>query len=194
MNSSDTPAEEIYEHHNDTDCDWPDEEEFNLFTNLTTIVGGYVSITVSVLGIIANILAICVFSKKSFKSNFNNLLISLAVCDLLFLVISISESVRRTFQDREASNSTVGGQLTQIHHQMFPYFLYPLHNILLSISIFITVSISIERYLAIFHPLVYKLRREASCCVLTVHILPPILLAVSINIPKFFGKSGRGGG
>ena len=119
---------------------------------------GYCNIILSVFGIIANILAICVFSKKSFKSNFNNLLISLAVCDLLFLVVSISESVRRTFQDREASNSTVGGQLTQIHHQMFPYFLYPLHNILLSISIFMTVSISIERYLAIFHPLVYKLR------------------------------------
>ena len=109
-------------------------------------------------GIIANILAICVFSKKSFKSNFNNLLISLAVCDLLFLVISISESVRRTFQDQEASNSTLGGQLTQIHHLLLPQFLYPLHNILLSISIFMTVSISIERYLAIFHPLVYKLR------------------------------------
>jgi len=168
---------------NDTVCGFPGEEQYLTWTKFNLILEGYCNITLSVFGIIANILAICVFSKKSFKSNFNNLLISLAVCDLLFLVISISESVRRTFQDQEASNSTLGGQLTQIHHLLLPHFLYPLHNILLSISIFMTVSISIERYLAIFHPLVY--RNRSYSWNLVCHILPVLIVSCLINIPKF---------
>ena len=117
------------------------------------------NIILAMFGILANILAICVFSKKTFKSNFNNLLISLAICDLLFLVICITESVRRTFQDHKGNSTTLGGLVTQVHHHLLPHFLYPLHNILLSTSIFMTVSISIERYLAIFHPLVYRNRK-----------------------------------
>ena len=132
--------------------------EYALLDNIDVIVGGYVTIGLSTLGVCANILAILVFCKKSFKSNFNNLLIALAVFDLLFLVVCITESVRRTFEDQLANSSSLSGLATQVHHHLFPYFLYPLHNILLTCSIFMTISISIERYLAIFHPLVYRNR------------------------------------
>ena len=134
------------------------QESFDLYSQIDKIVGGYVTIVLATLGVCANILAICVFSNKTFKSNFNNLLIALAVFDLLFLVVCITESIRRSFEDRKAHSSSFSGLATQIHHHLFPYFLYPLHNILLTCSIFMTISISIERYLAIFHPLVYRNR------------------------------------
>ena len=137
----------------------PTQEEYNLYGTLSLVIAGYGNIILAVFGIIANIFAICIFSKKSFKSNFNNLLIALAVCDLLFLILSIAESTRQTFQDHRANSSSVIGLVTSIHHILFPYFLYPVHNILLSASILMTVSISIERYLAIFHPLVYRNRQ-----------------------------------
>ena len=137
----------------------PTEEDFELYETLSLVIDGYGNIVLAVFGIIANILAICIFSKKSFKSNFNNLLIALAVCDLLFLILSIAESTRSTFQEHRSNSSSVAGQVTFLHHLMFPYLLYPLHNILLSASIFMTVSISIERYLAIFHPLIYRNRQ-----------------------------------
>ena len=148
------------------DSDWagcwspPTEEDFRLYDHLSQVIDAYGNIVLAVFGIILNILAICIFSKKSFKSNFNNLLIALAVCDLLFLVLSIGESTRKNFQEPRSNVSTLPGQVTWVHHHLFPYFLYPLHNILLSISIFMTVSISIERYLAIFHPLVYRNRQD----------------------------------
>eukprot|EP00092_Neocalanus_flemingeri_P009194 GFUD01009895.1.p1 GENE.GFUD01009895.1~~GFUD01009895.1.p1 ORF type:complete len:351 (+),score=72.97 GFUD01009895.1:191-1243(+) len=148
------------------------------------LVGGYGTIALATLGVCANILAISVFTKKSFKSNFNNLLIALAVFDLLFLVVCITESVRRTFEDADANSSSFSGFATQVHHHLFPYFLYPLHNILLTCSIFMTISISIERYLAIFHPLVY--RNRSYSWNLSCHILPVLALSVIINIPKFF--------
>ena len=138
----------------------PTEEDYELYGTLSLVISGYGNIVLAVFGIIANILAICIFSKKSFKSNFNNLLIALAVCDLLFLFLSIAESTRSTFQEHRSNSSSVAGQVTFLHHLLFPHLLYPLHNILLSASIFMTVSISIERYLAIFHPLVYRNRQE----------------------------------
>ena len=140
------------------DCPWGTEAEYQLLGNIDLLVGGYGTIALATLGVCANILAISVFCKKSLKSNFNNLLIALAVFDLLFLVVCITESIRRTFEDTTANSSSFSGLATQVHHHLFPYFLYPLHNILLTSSIFMTISISIERYLAIFHPLVYRNR------------------------------------
>eukprot|EP00092_Neocalanus_flemingeri_P036969 GFUD01040248.1.p1 GENE.GFUD01040248.1~~GFUD01040248.1.p1 ORF type:complete len:384 (+),score=91.46 GFUD01040248.1:150-1301(+) len=165
-------------------CSEGTEDDYVLLGNIDMLVGGYGTIGLATLGVCANILAISVFCKKSFKSNFNNLLIALAVFDLLFLVVCITESVRRTFEDADANSSSFSGFATQVHHHLFPYFLYPLHNILLTCSIFMTISISIERYLAIFHPLVY--RNRSYSWNLSCHILPVLALSVIINIPKFF--------
>jgi len=165
-------------------CSEATDDEYALLGNIDVLVGGYGTIGLATLGVCANILAILVFCKKSFKSNFNNLLIALAVFDLLFLVVCITESVRRTFEDQLANSSSLSGLATQVHHHLFPYFLYPLHNILLTCSIFMTISISIERYLAIFHPLVY--RNRSYSWNLSCHILPVLLLSVIINAPKFF--------
>jgi len=165
------------------ECSEWSELDYELLMNIDLLLGGYGTIVLASLGVCANMLAIAVFCKKSFKSNFNNLLIALAVFDLLFLVVCITESVRRSFQNSIANASSMSGYATQIHHQLFPYFLYPLHNILLTCSIFMTISISIERYLAIFHPLVY--RNRSYSWNLMCHILPVISLAVIINIPKF---------
>eukprot|EP00493_Phyllostaurus_siculus_P003165 UN03179 len=72
----------------------PTEEDFELYGTMSLVIAGYGNIVLAVFGIIANILAICIFSKKSFKSNFNNLLTALAVCDLLFLILSIADEQR----------------------------------------------------------------------------------------------------
>merc|ERR1712123_192300 len=172
------------EMHGEPDCPWGTDAEYQLLGNIDLLVGGYGTIALATLGVCANILAISVFFKKSFKSNFNNLLVALAVFDLLFLVVCITESIRRTFEDPTANSSSFSGLATQVHHHLFPYFLYPLHNILLTSSIFMTISISVERYLAIFHPLVY--RNRSYSWNLSCHILPVLGLSVIINAPKFF--------
>ena len=132
------------------------EEDYSIVGAFSEVVGGYISMTVSAFGILANILAILIFARRGFKSNFTSLLIVLAICDLLFLVLCVIENARRNFMPQAGAE----GSVTRLHHHLFPHLLYPLHNILLSASIFMTVSISIERYLAIFHPLVYRNRQE----------------------------------
>jgi len=52
-----------------------------------------------------------------------------------------------------------------------------------------TVSISVERYIAIFFPMVYKARSQGTQCrSLTCHIVPVLLLAALINLPTFFAS------
>jgi len=164
-------------------CDQIDDEDYTIVDNISNTLAGYVTISVSAFGIIANILAIIIFTKKAFRSNFNNLLICLAVCDALVLMFSIIESLRRTVQPHLGDPSTVSGRLTQIHHLLLPHFLFPFHNILISTSIFLTISISIERYLSLFHPQVYKRRGGVGifCC----HTIPVLVFSICLNIPLF---------
>ena len=140
------------------ECRDPDESSYALLGTMEYVVGGYVTILLAVVGVVANIMAVMVLGNKGVRNNFNYLLISLAVFDLLFLLLSIVESVRRSFEDRVANGTEVGGLVTQYHHHLFPYFLHPLHNILFTCSIFMTISISIERYLVIFHHSYHKKR------------------------------------
>ena len=155
-------------------------------------------------GTVANIGAILIFCQKSFKSNFNNLLIALAVLDLMFLLLSLVEANMAIFHEHLGdSNHLLVILIFESYNHLLPYFLYPFRNIFFSASIFMTVSISIERYLAIYFPLVYRNRsvlRYILYYLITVycisnlrsstwnvifHILPVLTLAVVINIPKF---------
>lgn len=42
---------------------------------------------------------------------------------------------------------------TNLHTQLFPYFLYPAQSISMSASIFMTVGIALERYIAVHYPI-----------------------------------------
>ncbi len=68
------------------------------------------------------------------RNSFNLLLIALSIFDILYLTIALMEACRKEF-----------GLATRAHIMIFPYLLYPLHTMALTGSIFLTVTISIER-------------------------------------------------
>jgi len=164
-----------------SDCPEYQDEDYELLDRMEQYLGVYFSTFLAAFGIIANIAAILIFSKKSFKSNFNNLLVALAVADLLFLVLSVIDSVAKCLHPLRAH--WLAGWIIELHVHLYPYFLWPLHNILYSAGIFMTISISIERYLAIYSPLIY--RNRSSSWNLIFHILPVMAVSLVINIPKF---------
>jgi len=65
------------------------------------------------------------------------------------------------------------------------------HRSALIPSVYMTVSISVERYVAIFFPLVYKARSQGRSCggsSLSWHIIPVLLVSILVNIPTFFSS------
>ncbi len=76
------------------------------------------------------------------RNSFNLLLIALICFDSWFLFGLILESFRRTFQ-----------VTSEVHTFLFPYLLYPVQLIAMSASIFMTVGIALERYIAVHYPI-----------------------------------------
>ena len=72
-------------------------------------------------------------------SNFNRLLICLAVFDNLFIISCFLEAIRRF----------VGN--TDVHQLAFIYFFYQLQSIALTCSINITVVLAVERYVKLLY-------------------------------------------
>ena len=47
-------------------------------------------------------------------------------------VIMITESIRNNFESRFGDSSSLGGKITQVHHFLWPHFIFPVMNILLT--------------------------------------------------------------
>ena len=75
-----------------------------------------------------------------------------------------------------------------LYGKAFPYFIYPMTNIVLTISIFIVVAIAYERYVAVCNPYDYRATVSTQSTKKRVMKLlgPVIILSFAINIPKFF--------
>ena len=106
------------------------------------LLGGAIQVTIAVVGILMNVVFCYVLSRKEMRSIFNLLLIALAIFDNLFLLSQILDSFRDHFK-----------MATQIQIVLFPKVLYPFKMILLCSSIFMVVTISIERYIAVTRPI-----------------------------------------
>jgi hypothetical protein len=83
--------------------------------------------------------------REDMRNSFNFLLIALICMDSCYLVASILESFRRGF------NLT-----TTVHILLFPYLFYPFISIAVTGSIFMTVAIAFERYIAVHYPIDYS--------------------------------------
>lgn len=99
---------------------------------------GVVQTSIAISGILFNVFSSLILAAKDMRNSFNLLLIALACYDSCYLFGSILESFRKCF-----------GLVTDIHTLMFPYFLYPGQMIMMTASVFMTVAIAMERYVAV---------------------------------------------
>ncbi len=79
------------------------------------------------------------------------MLIALALFDSGYLFGSVLESFRVSFN-----------LATWLHLTLFPQFLYPGQAIMMSGSIFMTVAIAMERYVAVHYPVDYNQVRNVN--------------------------------
>lgn len=162
----------------DLDCPVYTESDEMLLENFSFWVEGVLQTTFAILGIIGNIVASLIITRKEMRNSFNLLLVSLACFDSTYLFGSILESFRKNFH-----------MTSQAHIVLFPYLLYPLNQMAISGSIFMTVAIAWERYIAVHYPLDYNQAMNDSHAIrrrLVKYVGPVFVLAFAFNIVKFF--------
>merc|ERR1712223_1980658 len=132
----------------------------------TFIIEGVLLSIVSALGVVGNVVAIFILSKPVMKGSFSSLLIGLSIFDMLYLIIGLS-----IFGLPELSQS----YKDQVYIYIMPVG-YGLGHIGRVGSVFVTVSVTIERYFAIVHPLKHFRGKKYL-------LLIPSLMAIVYNIP-----------
>ena len=151
----------------------PEQDKF--IENFAWCMENYVNLSVGVIGVVLNSITIIVLSTSTMKNLFfNRLLICLAVFDNLYLFCEISEVFRLQYY-------------TFIQQQMFVIFVYPVRSVVLCSSIYMTVSLTLERHQAITCPLEYLASRATDVNVRLLHYVMPVLVfSVIYYIPKFY--------
>ena len=129
-------------------------------------------------GIFLNSITIYVFSfvTKWCKTNFfHRLLICLAIFDTLYISCEISEVFRHRYN-------------TFLQQTIFVNFVYPIRNIFMFSSVYMTVVLALERYQAITSPINYKVKSTLTRMnwQLYTHVLPGVFFAIIFYLPKFF--------
>ena len=90
-----------------------------------------------------------VLASREMRNSFNLLLVGLGCFDSFYLFGSILESLRKCFHVQ-----------SDLQTLLFPYLLYPGHIITMTASVFMTVAIAMERYVAVHYPLDYNQVRD----------------------------------
>ncbi len=137
---------------------------------------------VGLLGVLCNSVAIAILLSRRLANLFNRTLAVLAVLDTLYIACDLLESLRRS------------GPRTLAHTYAFPHLLYPLQNVAMVASIYTTVVVALERYIAVSRPIDTFVvggggesdGTAAAWRKVLLYVGPAIAFSVGFNIPTFF--------
>ena len=133
-------------------------------------ISGVFLVLLGIIGFLGNIFTIVVLCQpKMRKRVFYNLLLALACFDTLFIL---------TYGTSYAYMSLAGLECPNYKEQVY-YLFYPAREICLVGSIYMTVAISLERYLGICHPQLQFSRGAL------VYILPVVIIDFAFTFPTF---------
>ena len=143
------------------------------------------SIVVCICGTIVNIITILILSNVELKRLFfNKLLICLTVFDILYLINSIYESLRL----RDAYGYEGTDYCALQGHVLL--ILHPFRKIVMCCSIYMTLVLTCERYLAVAKPITHRQRSIGSSEGKRTlkYVSPVILFSILYCMPHFFSS------
>lgn len=127
-------------------------EEFMPFdehTQLDFWLSGVLLNSIGIIGIAGNVLSMLILSRPQMRSSINYLLIGLARCDTVLIVTSML-----LFGFRSIYPCT--GYLFEYNYYIYPHiapYVFLLATASQTASIYLTLMVSLERYVAVCHPL-----------------------------------------
>ena len=144
-------------------------------------IHGVVSIVIGIFGIIVNFLFFYVLTSRAFcHSLFNKLIASLTLSDTIFLLCSVYDSFRLHILDFEYCSILGYLQL----------MVYPLRKISMCFSIYLTIVLSFERFMAVTNPIHHRNRDigNTSCVKELLKYITPVIVVsfIIFGCPQFF--------
>ena len=139
--------------------------------NRQFVIEGLILTIIGSIGIFGNIGAVTHFGKAKYRQHrFYLLMLTLAIVDTLLIISFIWFFSVPAFSGKNR------------HTYRWSIWLYPTLHIFSTGNVFLTVAISLDRYLAICKPLSY---RSSSCTTRSILFLI-LFVSISYNIPRFF--------
>lgn len=145
-----------------------------MFADLQYYIEGIVAIVVILMGLVGNFLTVIVLTRPTMHSSTNIFLTGLAIWDLMVLFSTLFLI-------------TLPELSTAYRAEVWPYivvYVYPIALIAQTTTVWITVSFTVERYIAVCHPL----RANSMCTTARARV---VIIAVSFcsllfNICRWF--------
>nr|CAD7581253.1 unnamed protein product [Timema californicum] len=144
------------------------------------ITNGVLLNVIGVLGILGNIISMIILSRPQMKSSINYLLIGLARCDTVLILTSL------LLFGLPAIFSYTGCLFTY-YVKVYPHLapvLFPLALIAQTVSVYLTLTVTLERFVAVCHPL-----QARSLCTYgraRFYVIIIIVFSTLYNLPRFW--------
>ena len=169
----------------ENNCIHLSKDDIATFENFKWWIDSVAERTIGLSGIFANCLAIAVLTRKRMTSNFNLLLVCLAIFDIFFIIFSLAEEIEKSLSSSVHFNN------------VWNLIFYPCYHISMTASIYMTVNLSFERYRALVaKPLVAKLfvakpgrffpTNSRQTKWVLINVISVVIFSVAFNIPKFY--------
>lgn len=144
------------------------------------VVNGVLLNLVGVLGILGNVISMIILSRPQMRSSINYLLIGLARIDTVLIVTSV------LLFGLPGIYPYTGLMFTYFYN-VYPritQLVYPLAMVAQTASVYLTLTVSLERFVAVCHPL-----RARSLCTYgraRMYVIGIIIFSVVYNLPRLF--------
>ena len=159
-----------------------------LYQTLRWWLDGILHIVICAVGFVTNLVSIRVLLSRELKNLFNITLAILAVFDAIYTLCDISESLRIVHYDQMTCIEPPLHQ--KLHLNLFPHVLRPLRFISMVASIYTTIIISVERYIAVSKPIYSFVGHfegaQGKWKSALLYTIPAVLFSIAFSLPKFF--------
>lgn len=164
------------------DCVTPvDSDDYdNLFEFITN---GILLNVVGLFGIFGNVISMIILSRPQMRSSINYLLIGLAKCDTVLIITS-------TLLFGLPGIYPYTGYMFDYYHIIYPKlspFLFPIAVTAHTVSVYLTLTVTLERFVAVCHPL-----RARSLCTYgraRIYVIVIVIFSLIYNLPRFWEVS-----
>ncbi|XP_014661653.1 PREDICTED: FMRFamide receptor-like [Priapulus caudatus] len=154
-------------------------------TRIGFIISGQLLPIIGVMGVVGNCMSLAILCRREMRSSINLYLSALSVYDTLLIITAIlcfAFPAMHMYDQLHAQTNVLAGYVA-----VYPFmirYMYPIALFAQTGSVWLTVSVSVERYIAVCHPLKARSMCTMSRAKTVISMVSGLSLAY--NMPRFW--------